>query len=161
MSGWTKGPGALGPMAPLLGNWRTEPPPPDANEASATPCTRSFQPFGPDWVRLEAEWGEGEDAYREIALFGAEGEEGLGFHSFTSDGQRSNARLSDGADIHPQSTAFEARMPHGAARVIYWPREDGAAGFHFAVEIKADGDWKRFITQTFGPDIPDRERRLG
>ena len=156
MPGWRKGAGALGPMAPLMGNWRTDPPPPDANEASATPCTRTFQPFGPDWVRLEAVWGEGEDAYREIALFGMDGQETLAFHSFTNDGQRSNANLSDGTDIHPEAVAFEAKMPNGAARVIYWPREDGAAGFRFGVEIKADGVWKRFITQTFGPAAPGR-----
>lgn len=150
---WEKGTNALGPLAPLLGDWRTEPPPPDANEASATPCTRSFQPFGPDWVRLEAVWGEGPDAYREIALYGMDGEETLAFHSFTSDGKRSNARLSDGTDIHPQATAFEAKMPSGAARVIYWPRKDGAEGFHFAVEMRTGTDWTRFITQTFGPAV--------
>ncbi|MGV3578608.1 hypothetical protein [Brevundimonas sp.] len=148
---WEKGPGALGPLAPLMGDWRTEPPPPDANEASATSCTRSFQPFGPDWVRLEAQWSEGADAYREIALYGMDGEEALAFHSFTSDGKRSNARLSDATDVHPEAIAFASDFPGGAARVIYWPREDAAAGFHFAVEIRTDADWTRHITQTFGP----------
>lgn len=152
MSAWNTGDGALGPMAPLMGTWRTEPPPPDANESSAIPCTRTFQAFGPDWVRLEAQWGEGEDAYREIALFGMDGEETLAFHSSTSDGNRSNANLSDGTDIHPQAIAFATPIPGGgSARVIYWPREDGAAGFHFGVEIKSDADWTRHITQTFGP----------
>lgn len=151
MSAWKTGEGVLGPLAPLMGDWRTDPPPPDANEASATPCTRSFQPFGKDWVKLEARWGEGADAYGEIALFGKDDEGVIAFHSFTNDGNRANARLSDGTDVHPQAIAFASDFPGGMARVIYWPREDGAVGFHFAVEMRSDADWTRHITQTFGP----------
>jgi len=98
-------------------------------------CWRSFEPFGKDYVRLEASWGPTEGmGYREIALFGKAGAR-LTFWSFTSDGKRSQGVLSDGSDIHPQAVAFEAQMPAGLARMVYWPTDDGE-GFFFVVEIR-------------------------
>jgi hypothetical protein len=147
---WKKGRGLLGPLQPLLGDWRTQ-----ASEggtpATNMACTRSFTPYGKGWIRLEARWETGPDrTYVETAYFGP-GEDGaLGFFSFTNDGKRSTGRLGDGTDVHPDAIAFEAEMPAGLARMIYWPREDGGAGFLFAVESRTKTGWNRFLRQEFG-----------
>ncbi|HEX4695321.1 hypothetical protein [Sphingomonas sp.] len=59
--------------------------------------------------------------------------------------------MADGSDVHPQAVAFEAQMPAGLARMIYWPTEDGAPGFHFAVESKVKVGWNRFLRHTYRP----------
>ena len=151
MGGWSKGRGLLGPLKPLLGNWATE-----AGDGS-TPagnmrCTRSFRDFGKGWIELDARWDMGaRGTYREIALFGAGASDALAVFSFTNDGKRSEGRLTDGTDVHSQAVAFEAKMPAGTARMIYWPVEDGAPGFHFAIENKVKAGWNRFLRQTYRP----------
>jgi len=137
---WRKGRGLLGPMQPMLGAWIA-----DADMNGATfPVTRTFAPVGKGWIRLEAIWSLPNGAYTEAALFGR-GEDGtLGFFSFTSDGKRSVGRLADGADVHPDAVAFEAQMPAGLARMVYWPREHGE-GFRFAVENRTKKGWNRFL----------------
>lgn len=115
-------------------------------------CDRAFAPFGKGWIRLDAEWRIGErPPYREIALFGKNNASVLAFHSFTNDGKRSEGVLSDASDVHAEAIGFEAQMPAGLARMIYWPRDDGQAGFHFAVENRTKTGWNRFMRQTFGP----------
>lgn len=144
---WGNGRGLLGPLDPLLGAWSAT----DARNGVTMACTRTFERFGKGWVRLEAEWRMGEDqAYREIALFGADEAGALSFFSFTNDGKRSTGRIADGADVHPLAIAFEARMPAGLARMIYWPAETGP-GFHFAVESRNKSGWKRFVTHAYRP----------
>ncbi len=148
---WKKGRGLLGPLQPLLGEWRTLESAGDT-AASNMVCTRTFSPLGKGWIALDARWqtGPGKE-YREQALFGP-GEDGmLACFSFTSDGKRSVGRLSDGADVHPAAIAFEAQMPAGLARMIYWPPPDGGPGFLFAVESKTKKGWNRFLLQRFGP----------
>jgi hypothetical protein len=150
MMAWKKGRGLLGPLQPLLGDWRTlrsE----GGTAASNMACSRCFTPFG-KWVRLEARWETGPDkAYCETAFFGA-GEDGtLAFFSFTNDGKSSMGRLADGSDVHPDAIAFEAQMPAGLARFVYWPAEDGGPGFLFAVENRTKKGWNRFLRQHFGP----------
>jgi hypothetical protein len=148
---WKKGRGLLGPLQPLLGDWRTERG--EGNTpASAMSCSRSFAPFGKGWVRLEARWETGAGkAYCETAFFGP-GEDGaLGCFSFTNDGKRSAGRLADGSDVHPDAIAFEAQTPAGQARMVYWPREDGGPGFLFAVESRTKKGWNRFLAQRFEP----------
>jgi hypothetical protein len=115
-------------------------------------CTRSFSPHGKGWVALDARWQIGpEREYREVALFGP-GEDGtLGFFSFTSDGKRSVGLLADGTDVHPDALAFEAQMPAGVARMVYWPLEEGGPGFLFAVENRTKKGWNRFLRQRFVP----------
>ena len=148
---WKKGRGLLGPLQPLLGDWRT------VQAEGGTPaahmaCSRSFTPFGKGWVRLDARWQtEPDKAYCETAFFGPVEDGALGCFSFTNDGKRSTGRLADGSDVHPDAIAFEAEMPAGLARMIYWPREDGGPGFLFAVESKTKKGWNRFLTQRFGP----------
>ena len=148
---WKKGRGLLGPLQPLVGEWRTqqsEGGTPAANMA----CARSFAPFGKGWIGLEARWELGPDRiYRETAFFGPGDDGTLGFFSFSNDGKRSVGRLADGSEVHPDAIAFEAQMPAGLARMIYWPREDGEPGFLFAVESKTKKGWNRFLTQRFGP----------
>ena len=146
MAGWNSGRGLLGPLAPLLGAWRSS--------SDAALCVRTFRPFGKGWVELDARWEmEGRGEYREIALLGAMEDATLGFYSFTSDGKRSQGRRSDAADIHPQALALEATMPAGVARMIYWPKEDGD-GFHFAVESQTKKGWNRFLQQDYRPMTP-------
>ena len=147
-SAWSKGRGLLGPLKPLLGRWETAGSP-DAVGAAQMRCTRDFTAFGKDWVKLEAAWEMGPDkTYREVALFGR-GEDGaLACFSFTNDGKRSRGRLADGSDVHPQAVAFEAQMPAGLARMIYWPAD---GGFSFAVESRTQKGWNRFLEQRFRP----------
>jgi hypothetical protein len=148
---WKKGRGLLGPLQPLIGEWRTH------RSAGETPaanmsCSRSFAPFGKGWIMLEARWEMGPDrTYVERAFFGP-GEDGaLAFFSFTNDGKRSAGRLADGGDVHPDAVVFEAQMPAGLARFIYWPLEDGEPGFLFAVENRTKKGWNRFLRQHFVP----------
>ena len=145
---WKKGRGALGPLKPLMGRWVSVPSGRAAG-ASAIICTREFSAFGDKAVQLDARWAMGKGReYREVAFYrvGADGK--LGFSSFTNDGKNSAGVLSDGTDIHPDAIAFEAKMPAGVARVVYWPTEDGK-GFHFAVESKSKTRWKRFFLHTY------------
>ena len=148
---WKKGRGLLGPLQPLVGEWRTqqgEGGTPAANMA----CSRSFTSFGKGWVRLEARWQTGPDkAYCETAFFGPGDDGGLGFFSFTNDGKRASGRLADGSDVHSGAIAFEAQMPAGLARFLYWPLEDGGSGFLFAVENKTKKGWNSFLRQQFVP----------
>lgn len=138
---WKKGRGLLGPMKPMLGAWAAE----AGMDGRAYLCTRTFEPHGKGWIRLEAVWSMPQGEYRELALFGPADDGGLGFFSFTSDGKRSVGRLADGADVHPEAVAFEAQMPAGLARMIYWPPEDGGEGFNFAVESRTKKGWNRFL----------------
>jgi hypothetical protein len=140
---WKSGRGLLGPMKPLLGRWEAEAAGPGA--ASAMHCTRSFTPvLGGAWILLAARWEIGPGrAYEETALFG-QGEDGrLAFFSFTSDGKNSRGTLTDGGDVHPRAIAFEAQMPAGLARFLYWPAEE--EGFYFAVESRTKAGWNRFM----------------
>ena len=115
-------------------------------------CSRKLTAFGNGWVKLEAVWNVGgERQYLEIAMFGASAGGKLGFYSFTSDGKRSEGHLSDGRDVHPAAIAFEAKMPAGLARMIYWPVET-RPGFNFAVESKTTKGWNRFLRHEYRPD---------
>ena len=146
---WTKGRGVLAPLKPLLGDWVTARAG-GSTTASTMRCSRSFAPLGKGWIELDARWqvGPGKE-YRERAIFGPAEDGLLGFFSFTSDGKRSVGRLADGLDVHPQAIAFEAQMPAGFARMIYWPIDDGSAGFRFAVESRTKKGWNRFLEQQF------------
>ena len=147
---WKLGRGLLGPLKPLLGAWRAE----AEMNGHRMVCTRTFEPFGKGWVRLEAVWHMGERGdYREIALFGPGEDAALGFFSFTNDGKRSAGRRTDGSDVHPDAIAFEAQMPAGLARMIYWPTDEGQ-GFRFAVESRNRKGWNRFLTHTYRPQAP-------
>lgn len=137
---WKKGKGKLGMFAPLIGAWKAEAKTP----MGVMRVERTFTSvLGGNYVRLDAVWHMGiRGDYEEHAVFGA-GDEGPMFWSFTNDGKRSQGKLADGADVHPQAVCFEAQMPAGLARFIYWPAED--EGFNFAVESKNKKGWNRFL----------------
>jgi hypothetical protein len=147
---WKPGRGVLGPLKPLIGAWIAEAAGPGA--ASRMRCTRRFEPtLGGAWILLRARWETGPNsAYEETALFGRGDDGTLGFASFTSDGKQSRGRLADGSDVHPQAVAFEAQMPAGLARMIYWPAED--EGFYFAVESRTKKGWNRFMRHHYRSD---------
>jgi hypothetical protein len=146
VSDWKPGRGLLGPLRPLMGTWVAET---EANGV-AMRCTRTFEPFGKGWARLDAEWVMPQATYRETAFFGSD-EGALGVFSFTNDGKRSTGRLGDGADVHHQAVAFEARMPAGLARMIYWPSDEDGVAFHFAVESRTKKGWNRFMRHSYRP----------
>jgi len=136
-STWKKGRGKLGILSPLLGNWIAEADSP----MGKVKCTRMFeQVLGSNYIQLDAEWNFGNQVYKERAIFGLKNGE-ISFWSFTSDGKNSTGVLSDGTDVHPEAICFEAQMPAGTARMIYWPSEKG---FDWAVESKTKKGWNRF-----------------
>jgi hypothetical protein len=137
-SSWKKGPGKLGVLAPLMGPWQAAADSP----MGKVRCTRTFtHVLGGKYVQLVARWEFGAKAYEEFAIYGVK-DGTLSFWSFTSDGKRSEGALADGSDVHPLAIAFEADMPAGRARMIYWPDDEG--GFHWAVESKTKKGWNRF-----------------
>jgi hypothetical protein len=144
---WKTGRGLLGPLTPLLGDWRAT----AQMKGQAFECRRSFQRLGKGWIRLDAAWDVPNGPYLETALYGPGDDGELAMFSFTSDGRRSMGRRTDGADVDPQALAFKARMPAGVARMVYWPLEDGEPGFRFAVENQVKAGWNRFLTQVYRP----------
>ena len=141
---WKKGRGKLGILDPLIGSWMAE---------SDTPmghvkCTRTFtRMHGDRWIALDADWDFGSKHYVEHAVFGIGDDSKLAFWSFTSDGKKSQGSLSDGTDVHPGAIAFEAQMPAGVARMIYWPGENET--INWAVESKTKKGWNRFTQHTY------------
>src|SRR5512141_1583493 len=123
---WKKGPGKLGILTPLLGSWQAN----AQSPMGAVRCTRIFTPIlRGKYVQLSATWEFGKQVYEEIAVYGVSNGKLL-FWSFTSDGKRSEGTIADGTDVDPRAIAFEADMPAGRARMIYWPNDTG--GFNWA-----------------------------
>lgn len=145
---WKKGRGKLGVFQPLLGSWVAT----GKSEQGSYTCTRTFtQVLGDKYIQLKAVWRFGSKVYEEYAMIGMQGDE-PGFWSFTSDGKHSQGKLADGSDVHPQAICFEAQMPAGLARMIYWPDEN--TGFRWAVEAKNKKGWNRFTAHHYKPN-PD------
>jgi hypothetical protein len=135
---WKKGRGKLGVLEPLLGSWEAT----AYSPMGKVKCTRKFEKIlGDNYIQLIARWVFGEKVYEEVAIFGIDNNE-LSFWSYTSDGKKSQGRIQDGTDVHPQAICFEAQMPAGTARMIYWP--DAEEGYHWAVESKNKKGWNRF-----------------
>jgi hypothetical protein len=142
---WKKGRGKLGVLAPLLGAWKAE----AMSPMGKIRCTRRFtSALGGNYVQLVAQWEFGKGMYEETALYGVR-DGTLSFWSFTSDGKRSEGTIANGSDVHGQAIAFEAEMPAGRARMIYWPDEEG--GFRWAVEAKSKKGWRRFTEHHYVP----------
>ena len=148
MDSWNQGPGRLGFLHPLLGRWKAS----AGSDMGPVRCNRNFAAvLGGAYIRLEARWefGGAAQVYEEEALIGA-GEDGkVCFWSFTSDGQRSQGTEADVTDLHPQAVGFEAQMPAGLARMVYWPDED--SGFVFVVESREPTGWNRFVEHHYRP----------
>ena len=137
---WRNGRGKLGVLDPLLGDWQA-----DADSPQGpVRCVRSFhRVLGGKYVQLTARWELPGRAYEELALYGVDEAGGVAFWSFTSDGKRSHGVLVAAPEVHPEAVAFQAQMPAGLARQIYWPADEG--GFHWAVESRTKVGWNRFV----------------
>ena len=142
---WKKGAGKLGVLIPLLGNWQAS----TESPMGKVTCTRIFiKILGGKYIHLVARWQFGNKNYEEFAVYGVKDNK-LSFWSFTSDGKRSEGVIADGKDVDPNAIAFEAQMPAGLARMIYWPNEDGS--INWAVEAKNKKGWKRFTQHKYLP----------
>jgi len=152
---WKRGRGKLGFLQPIIGSWVAEADSP----MGPLRCEREFEMvLGGNYVRLTARWKFGKAAkspegcdqppgkygkgYEEIAIIGVGDEGKVSFWSFTADGKRSQGVVSDVTDVHAEAIGFEAKMPAGIARMVYWP--DDVDGFFWAVESKNAKGWKRF-----------------
>lgn len=136
---WKRGRGKLGVLAPLIGTWKAVATTPMGPVA----CTRTFTPIlGGTRIQLTALWEFEKFSYEELAIIGANADGKIAFWSFTSDGKNSTGVIADVTDIHPEAIGFEAQMPAGLARMVYWP--DEAGGCHWAVESKNKKGWNRF-----------------
>ncbi|HPF91693.1 MAG TPA: hypothetical protein PLL57_13620 [Flavobacteriales bacterium] len=142
-SNWKKGRGTLGPLTPLLGTWVAT----SDSPMGKVICERRFEAvLGGKYIQLTCTWRFAKSTYEEVALFGA-ADGTLAFWSFTSDGKRSNGVRTSAPDIHPDALCFEAEMPAGVARQVYWPNELGC--FDWVVESKTKKGWSRFVLHRY------------
>jgi hypothetical protein len=136
---WKLGRGKLGPLDPLLGAWVASADSP----VGPVRCQRTFsRVLNGAYVLLDAVWEIPGKTYLEHAVYGVGDSGFLAFWSFTSDGKHSLGNRTDAKDVHDSAIAFQAHMPAGLARMIYWPAEDG--GIMWAVESKSKKGWNRF-----------------
>jgi hypothetical protein len=143
---WKKGRGKLGVLDPLLGSWHAQVETPMGPAA----CRRTFsRSLGGFYVVLDASWDFSGKVYQEHAVYGIGDLGTLAFWSFTSDGKRSQGTIADATDIHPEAIGFEAQMPAGLARMVYWPSDEN--GVHWAVESKTKKGWNRFTKHHYLP----------
>ena len=136
---WNKGRGKLGFFQPLLGIWQAE----TDSDMGTVKCRRTFtRVLDGAYVQLRAVWELETGSYKELALFGTGADGRVCFWSFTSDRKQSQGCLADVSDVHPLAIGFEAEMPAGLARMVYWPSQQD--GFYWAVESKTRAGWNRF-----------------
>lgn len=146
---WKKGRGKLGVFDPLIGAWQAE----ASSEMGPVKCKREFKRvLSGKYVQLSANWEMAGGTYDELAMIGVNQEKETSFWSFTSDGKQSQGKLADVSDVHPQAVGFEALMPAGLARTVYWP--DEGEGFYWAVESKTKSGWNRFVEHHYLPVKP-------
>ena len=151
---WKKGRGKLGILEPLIGSWVANSSAPQGKVR----CERTFQKvLSGKFIELVAKWEFADSAYEELALFGVGEDKNISFWSFTSDGKHSHGVVADVSDIHPKAVGFEAQMPAGLARTIYWPASD--VGFYWAVESRTKKGWNRFVEHHYFPQY--HRRRSG
>lgn len=143
---WKKGRGKLDLFNPLIGIWQSE----TDSAMGRVKCRREFSRIlSGKYIQLTADWETASGSYNELALIGVSPEKEICFWSFTSDGRHSEGRLTDVSDVHPEAVGFEAQMPAGLARMIYWP--DDISGFLWAVESKSKKGWNRFTKHHYLP----------
>ena len=140
---WKKGRGKLGVITPLLGSWTAH----AESPMGKFKCTRVLEPIlGGNYVQLTVKWHFSNSIYEEHEIIGIH-DNLLSFWSFTSDGKNSQGKIADGTDIHPEAICFEAQMPAGLVRMVYWPNMEG--GFNWAVESKTKKGWNRFMVHHY------------
>lgn len=145
MTTWKKGRGKLGIFDPLIGNWATNI---GSKDRQKPYCTRSFKmALGNNYIIQDVAWFLGDKTYNDHTIIGLNNEKRICFWSFTSDGKNSHGTLADVSDIHPEAIGFEAEMPAGIARQVFWPGENGT--FNWVVESKTKKGWNRFVHQVF------------
>jgi hypothetical protein len=143
---WSKGRGKLGLFDPLLGSWQAE----AKSEMGPVKCTREFKKvLSGKYIQLTVRWEFTDRSYDELAMIGINPEREVCFWSFTSDGKQSYGKMIDVTDVHPEAIGFEAQMPAGTARMVYWPGEE--KGFFWAVESKIIKGWNRFVEHYYLP----------
>jgi hypothetical protein len=143
---WKKGRGKLGVFNPLIGIWQAE----ADSEMGPVKCKREFKKvLSGKYIQLTANWEYANGSYDEMAMIGVNAAKEICFWSFTSDGKQSTGKLAGVSDIHPEAIGFEAQMPAGIARMVYWP--DDEAGFHWVVESKTKKGWNRFTEHHYLP----------
>ena len=141
---WKKGRGKLGLFNPLIGVWQTE----AKSDLGPVKCRREFKKvLSGKYIQLQVNWEFSDRTYDELAMIGVNKENEIRFWSFTSDGKESEGKLADVTDIHPKAIGFEAQMPAGLARIVYWPDENH--GFHWVVESKNKKGWNRFVVHHY------------
>ncbi len=143
---WKKGRGKLGPLANLIGYWKAES---DSPQGLLTVTRRFEAVLGGKFIQLDCQWDLPNKPYLERCVFGPDRDGALHFWSFQSDGKQSSGWLASGEDVHEQAICFEADMPAGRARQLYWP--DKKEGFHWAVESKTKKGWNRFVDHHYRP----------
>lgn len=147
---WKKGRGKLGIFQPLIGVWLAE----AESDMGPVTCRREFRKvLDGKYIQLTADWTYAKGSYQEIAMIGVNRDKEIYFWSFTSDGKQSQGVLADVSDVHPLGVGFEARMPAGLARNVYWP--DEKSGFHWAVESRTKKGWNRFVQHHYLPVKPE------
>ena len=147
---WKKGRGKLGIFEPLLGTWEVK----TDSDLGPVHVTRVFtKSLGGKYVELRAQWTFKNSQYQELALFGTDIDKKVKFWSFTSDGKNSKGEMAEATDIHPQAIGFEAQMPAGLARQVYWP--DSEHGFFWIVESRTKKGWNRFVEHHYVPQPVD------
>ena len=145
MKNWKKGRGKLGLFDPLIGNWICNK---DSKDRMNPMCTRKFRyDLENNYIIQDIKWFLGDKSYDDHTVIGLDSSKTITFWSFTSDGKNATGNLADVSDIHESAFGFEAVMPAGIARQIFWPDEQ--EGFHWAVESKTKKGWNRFVHQHF------------
>lgn len=140
---WKKGRGKLGIFDPLLGNWEAE----SDSPMGKVKCSRRFEKvLNGEYIKMNVSWQFAKSAYVEEAIIGVK-DGVVTFWSFTSDGKNSSGTLADVTDVHPEAIGFEAQMPAGFARMVYWPDEQG--GYNWEVASKTKKGWNRFVLHQY------------
>lgn len=141
---WNKGRGKLGLLNPILGHWICNK---NSQDRTNPQCTRQIEKtLDGKYIQMITTWHLGDKNYIDHTLIGINPEKEICFWSFTSDGKQSHGKLTDVSDVHPEAFGFEAQMPAGIARQIFWPEGNG---FNWAVESKTKKGWNRFVAQSY------------
>lgn len=144
---WKKGRGKLGIFDPLLGTWEVVE---KSEDRMNVRCVRSFEKtLQGKYIQLKAKWHLPKSVYEDYTLFGTNSDKAICFWSFQSDGKQAHGQLADTTDVHPQAIGFEAIMPGGLARQVYWP--DEKEGFHWVVESKTKKGWNQIVHHHYKP----------
>ncbi len=147
MINWKKGRGKLGVFNPIIGTWICNK---DSKDRMNPQCIRDYkQGLGNNYIIGHITWFLGDKNYEDHTIIGLDDAKVISAWSFTSDGKNSIGKYADVSDIHALAFGFEANMPAGIARQVFWP--DEKEGFHWAVESKTKKGWNRFVHQHFTP----------